>query len=389
MNKGGCKTGRTKESPNGGCKVGKKKAGQKKARTKYFISKVAPKSTAERRRGLKNYRTQNVDPARVEYIAERPGALVAPEDNIRYRSRNIYTTTAPMTQAEVDAQNEALFARERAQSAMVSNFLGDIEKKGRDLLDEPPGYVFNKNRIETDNAINSASIPYRVDRLATGLIPQQFLKIRNDDLDVGGHAVDRYAGHGHGQDGLLERYYAEEAEEFARNNEEESEPEEMQYQEVLRNAFGDEDELQDALVVKNRILQALIAHLESLDDDELVEERGMGGGEDPDLLYRNWNYMVGRAINNFGDVRLLGVHDIDDFIETLNTYSNVGRSSEGSGYWLPDDMGDIFADYWETAHDLMHQYSDTDFERNYIELPENLTDLISRLNPGESEYESD
>lgn len=113
MNKGGCETGRKGETPNGGCKVGKK--------AKYRVIKRAKASEAAQKAKRVPFRVVKEAPAKVR----------------------------------TDAQ--------------VADFLGDIEKKGRDLLDEPPGYVFNKKRIETDNAINSASIPNREPQI--GVLP--------------------------------------------------------------------------------------------------------------------------------------------------------------------------------------------------------------------------
>lgn len=118
MNKGGCKTGRVKESPDGGCKIGKKNPGKKK----YKIIRQAKARQAK----------QEPEKKRFKY-------RVVKEAPAKVRER----------------------ARVARQDARVSNFLGGIEDKG---------FVFNKKRIETDNAINSASIPTSEPQI--GVLPQ-------------------------------------------------------------------------------------------------------------------------------------------------------------------------------------------------------------------------
>jgi hypothetical protein len=118
MNKGGCKTGRVKESPDGGCKIGKKNAGAKK----YKIIKQAKARQAKQEPEKKK--------TKFRVVKEAP---------TKVRER----------------------ARVARQDARVSNFLGGIEDKG---------FVFNKKRIETDNAINAASIPTSEPKI--GVLPQ-------------------------------------------------------------------------------------------------------------------------------------------------------------------------------------------------------------------------
>ena len=370
MNKGGCKTGRTKESPNGGCKIGKKNPGKKK----YKVIRQAKARQANQEPEPEKKKTK----FRVVRKAgwRRGHAGVGDYPPVYRVIRN----------AKVPLTGKMLREHVERQDAEVADFLGGIEQRG---------FVFNKKRIETDNAINYSAIempelePVRKKkRFDTTILEDERLGIggykdyRSDEDEQAEQSEDYGHGQGTPPMSFLERYYAEQAEQS-----EEELYEDMQYSEVLQNAFGgNEVDLQDPLMVANRILQALRAHLQSLDDDELVEDRGMGT-EDPDLLYRNWNNMV-MAIDDFDDA--YSYNNIDEFIDALNRYSSVFSSSEGSGYWLPDDMGDIFADYWEFAQELGFQYSARTFEGQMIDMPENLTDLVSKLyDENNTDYESD
>lgn len=141
MNKGGCKTGRVKESPNGGCKIGKKNAGAKK----YKIIKQAKARQAKQEPEKKKTKFRVVR----EAGWRRGHAGVGDYPPVYRVKRN----------AKVPLTGKMVREHVERQDAEVADFLGGIEDRG---------FVFNKKRIETDNAINSAAIPAR----QIGVLPQ-------------------------------------------------------------------------------------------------------------------------------------------------------------------------------------------------------------------------
>lgn len=141
MNKGGCKTGRVKESPDGGCKIGKKNAGAKK----YRVIKQAKARQAKQEPEKKKIKFRVVR----EAGWRRGHAGVGDYPPVYRVKRN----------AKVPLTGKMVREHVERQDAEVADFLGGIEDRG---------FVFNKKRIETDNAINSAAIPAR----QIGVLPQ-------------------------------------------------------------------------------------------------------------------------------------------------------------------------------------------------------------------------
>ena len=166
-----------------------------------------------------------------------------------------------------------------------------------------------------------------------------------------------------------------------------------------KNAFGENFGRYKELGNDNKmtggiIMEALDNFYENLDDDDLEEH--LSSKPTPAYTaeehFYNDYYNSVEAVkelitdNNFND------DDYETFLEKLNDYSNAGDDASslygrtGTGTYLPDDLGDIFDNYYKQNKGSDSPDDNLDRGRD---MPSGLFDKMIRLQGEESDYDSD
>jgi len=166
-----------------------------------------------------------------------------------------------------------------------------------------------------------------------------------------------------------------------------------------KNAFGENFGRYKELGNDNKmtggiIMEALDNFYENLDDDDLEEH--LSSKPTPAYTaeehFYNDYYNSVEAVkelitdNNFND------DDYETFLEKLNDYSNAGDDASslygrtGTGTYLPDDLGDIFDNYYKQNKGSDSPDDNLDRGRD---MPSGLFEKLQFIGGEESDYDSD
>jgi len=333
MNKGGCETGR-KSEPKGGCKIGKKnkKNKQPKKKIKFnVISKAEEARTnAKAMNFMRDIQTKG-DVASSNVRKTAPYKFTANEiinDNLR-------TGVLPSNANQMDFFDLMQLLPKDVKKNIGGQVLGDTLRTG--VLPS------NANQMDFFDLMN--------------LLPKDVKK------NIGGQVLGDI-GEGEYEDRL---------------EEEEKRKEKQRDIKFSRKVFGSDEPYNLPTELKaNKIMEALEESINTMDEEELGD---LFGTNDKSIWAENFSSMTSSIYDAAKNARYGDSMEL--FIDSLNKFSNnkggsmFSNDSGSSGYSLPDDLGDLFQNYWENpTSDYNLNYTKDDFLNQRIDVPDALLDIL-------------